>query len=453
MSRPALAATLALVLSAGSHEANARDYDLDPDRWNGLGYLVTTANEARVTLDVSNAIDLGALEPEHVLVLLYPTGPLPLDDLFAFVESGGYLIVADDQGSSRQLLERVGIRRRDAGPAGHLAFWDQQEGFPILRPAGTHFLFYNVEQVVANYPAALTIPEPASNLRPILSFEGGREHFAVEAELGAGKLLAVADPSIFLNDMLRRFYGDKQFAANALRLYCQREPCGATLVRPGATFTGKFDAERARLGGLPKEIRARVEELNEALATFSSAVAEPPNAIAVAAVIAALLVLLATRVRGRERVGVSGLLPSVPSQLSSPALDDARGLVAQRGEADFSHLAQTLGEYALERARRADLASVVRVPHDTPERDQLRAALLRVEAETASLRSRQPPIWSADRFLRLHDDVQVLLRNTPDAGRHRTGRGDPATARRPSGSPSLAGAAAPRQTAGVTPRT
>jgi len=418
-----LALACCLTLAAGP--AHARDYDLDPDRWNGLGYLVTTADEARVTLDTSNAIDLGALEPDDVLVILYPTSNLPVDDLLAFVASGGYLILADDQGTSAALLDKVGIRRRDAGPTGHLAFWDQQEGFPILRPAGTHFLFYNVQQVVANYPAALRIPESAGNLHPILSFEGGREHFAVEAELGGGKLLAIADPSIYLNDMLRRFYGDKQFAANSLRLYCQREPCTATLVRPGATFSGTFDSERARLGGLPKEVRARIEELNEALGLFSHEVAEPPYAVIVAAAIAALLLLYAARLRGRERIGVMGLLPSVPSQVSSPALDDARGLVAQRGEADFSHLAQTLGEHALERARRADLAAWVRAPHDSPvgegARDQLRAALLRVEAETASLRSRQPPIWSADRFLRLHDDVQVLLRNTPDAGRRRAG--------------------------------
>jgi len=436
MKLPLLVAMLTLAFTAGAH---ARDYDLDPERWNGLGYLVTTADEARVTLTTDNALDLAALEPDDVLVLLYPTGPLPIDDLLAFVESGGYLIVADDQGTSKALLEKVGIRRRDSGPAGHLAFWDQQEGFPILRPAGTHFLFYNVTQVVANYPAALTIPVPAPNLKPILSFEGGREHFAVEAELGGGKLLAIADPSIFLNDMLRRFYGDKQFAANAMRLYCQREPCAAALVRPGATFSGHFDSERARLGGIPKEIQARVDELNKALGFFSGEVAEPPYAVAIAAAIVAFLMLLAARVRGRERVAVMGLLPSVPSQFSSPALDDARGLVAQRGEADFSHLALTLGEFALDRGRHAGLDDLLPsrdASHDQ-SREQVRAALLRVQAETASLRSRQPPIWSADRFLRLHDDVQVILRSVGDSGRHRLGRGA-----RPSEQPARASAAA-----------
>lgn len=408
---------LFMVLAASP--ARARDYDLDEERWNGLGYLLTTAEEARVHLTLGDAVDLSSLEPEDVLVVLYPTTPLPIDDLLAFVETGGYLVVADDLGVSAPLLERFGVRRLDAGPTAQLAYWDHQEGFPILKPAGQHFLFFNVQQLIANHPAALIIDRPRDGLRPILSFEGGREHFAIEATLGEGRVLLLSDPSIFLNDMLRRFYGDKQFVANALRLYCQREPCGARLVRPGAAWQGRFDAERARLGGLPKQIEAHVEAINEALAALSSALAEPPWAVLLAGLVVLGLLVLAARTRGRERVQTTGLLTAVPPQSSSPALDEARGLVIQRQEADFSHLGLILGEHALERARHADLTTFARAPVDDPARAELRASLLRVEAETASLRSRQPPIWSADRFLRLHEDVQVLARFLPEAGRAR----------------------------------
>lgn len=408
-----------LFMTLGATNGRAKDYDLDSERWNGLGYLLTTAEEARVALDVGDVVDLSTLEPEDVLVVLYPTTPLPVDDLLSFVESGGYLVIADDLGLARPLLERLGVKRRDAGPTAHLAFWDHQEGFPIMRPAGEHFLFFNVQQVVVNHPSALTIDTPRDGLRPILSFDGGREHFVVEATLGGGRVLALSDPSIFLNDMLRRFYGDKQFVANALRLYCQREPCSAHLVRPEASWRGRFDAERARLGSLPKEIEARVQEINEALAWFSSELAEPPWALALPGLLLLALIVLAARVRGRERVPVSGLVTAVPPHLSSPALDEARGLVVQRHEADFSHLALILCEHTLERAQRVDLGTFARTPPDGHEHERLRASLLRVEAETASLRSRQPPIWSADRFLRLHEDVQVLVRFLPEAGRAR----------------------------------
>lgn len=447
--KPQVPAGVLLALAFGLSTAHARDYDLDPDRWNGLGYLLTTAAEARVTLDTEPAIDLAALEPDDVLVILYPTRPLPVDDLLAFVDSGGYVVLADDHGAARPLLERLGIGRREAGPSSHLAYWDHQEGFALMRPAGKHFLFYNVDEVVANYPASLTISSPNPALVPVLSYDGGREHFAIEASLGRGKLLALADPSIFLNDMLRRFYGDKQFIANALRVYCQREPCAARLIGPDATWSGRFDAERARLGGLPKEIEARVDELDEVLAELSAEAAVPPVAVVIALLAGAALVLVMARVRGRERLGVGGLVPSVPSQISSPALDDARGLVAQRGEADFSHLALSLGEFALERARKADLEALVRRPDPEPppiadptrttsaasppaptERDRLRAALLRVQTETASLRSQQPTVWSADRFLRLYDDVQVLLHSSARRGALPRIRGDREDARR-----------------------
>jgi len=417
--KPLVTCLVGLVLSGLDAPVHARDYDLDPERWNGLGYFLTTAAEARVTLAQGDVVDLSELAPEDVLVLLYPTAPLPVSDLLAFVETGGYVIVADDHGSAQALLRPLGITRRDAGPTTPQRLWEAQDGFPIVAPAGEHFLFFNVTEVVANYPAALGIDESRAGLQPLLSFQGGREHFAIEASLGSGRALAIADPSIFLNDMLHRFYGDKQFVANVLRLYCQREPCRARLVRPGATWSGHFDADRARQGSRVKQLEVRVTELNQALAELSAALAEAPWALALAGLALLFVILLSARVRAREHGQVMRLLPSVPSQASSPALDDARGLVAQRHEADFSHLALKLGELSLERWHRADIAAFLATLPDAAQREQLQAALLRVSAETASLRSPQPPIWSAARFLRLHEDVQLLGRSCLDAPRGR----------------------------------
>ena len=47
------------------------------------------------------------------------------------------------------------------------------------------------------------------------------------------------DPSMFINQMLRRFYGNKQFAANVMRLYCEPEACRVKLARPLTTSTGR----------------------------------------------------------------------------------------------------------------------------------------------------------------------------------------------------------------------
>jgi hypothetical protein len=95
---------------------------------------------------------------------------------------------------------------------------------------------------------------------------------------------------------------------------------------------------------------------------------------------------------------------------SSPGVDEAQGLVAQRGDADFSQLARVLAESAVERARKADLDGRIRDNRvsDATSRDALGAAWLRIQAEAASLRDPHAPRWSAERFLRLFTDARAV---------------------------------------------
>jgi len=428
----ALACLVAAALSAGPARGEPRDdgdYGLDSERWNGLGYLLATAEEARVHVSVE-PVDLAALRPDDVLVVIDPAADLPSQDLLAFVEAGGYLVLADELGRAAPILERLGVARRDGPPADHRERWEGQDGFPVVHPAGKHFLFFNVKDLTLNYPASLLLEgeprgDPEVTRTPVLSYEGGREHVVVEADYGDGKILLLADPSVFLNDMLRRFYGDKQFVANVLRLYCVREPCAAHLVRPGTPFIGHFDPDRARLGSLPREIEALVEELNRVLGEASREAAEVPWSPTWVAVVAGLALLLAVRVLGRERVRVRGLVPAWSAMGSSPALDEAQGLVAQRGDADFSQLAKVLAEAAVERGRKADLDGRIRegrLDTTTISRDALGAAWLRVQAEAQSLKDPHAPRWSSERFLRLHADARavgaVLTRRSPAPPSH-----------------------------------
>jgi hypothetical protein len=413
------ASVMALALAASTLAWPARaepgtDYGLDSERWNGLGYLLSTAEEARVKLSVE-AVDLAALRPDDVVIVIDPAADFPVQDLLAFVDAGGFLIVADELGRAAPLLERLGVVRKDGAPPDHRERWEDQEGFPIVHPAGKHFLFFNVKDLVLNYPSTFVLgaePEgdPEVTRTPVLSYEGGREHVVVEANYGAGKVLLLADPSVFLNDMLRRFYGDKQFVANVLRLYCVREPCAARLARPGTPFVGHFDPDRARLGSLPREIEAFVEEVNRVLGEVSREAAEAPWSPLWVGVVAALGLLLAARVLGRERLRVRGLVPSLSAMGSSPGVDEAQGLVAQRGDADFSQLARVLAESAVERARKADLDGRIRDNRvsDATSRDALGAAWLRIQAEAASLRDPHAPRWSAERFLRLFTDARAV---------------------------------------------
>lgn len=437
---------LAALLAASASARAEPDYDLSPDTWNGLGYLLTTATEAKVTVSTPPSVDLAALSPEDIVFVVYPRKPLPVTDLMAFVESGGYLLVADDRGSASELFAAAGLTRKDDGPGDHGALWADQRGFLRLTPAGEHFLFFNVEEVIANHPAALTFsdapgasPRPASRV-PVLSFEGGREHLLVEVNHGRGKLIAIADASLFINDMLRRFYGNKQLAANLLRYPCLREPCTATLVAADTGFTGRFDTEKARLGSTRKDIADLVSLLNDAVAEASRALAEPTRATWVAGalgLVLAVLLLLLWRA-GRSRLS---LLRGPAAQTeSSPMIDEVRGLLAQAHEGDFGALAPTLASHGVELARRHRLHDLSRrAPEPNAGWDEaLMAALIRVESEAVGLSSKEAGVWSAERLLKLHEDVETLRRAALESHSATKGRPRPVPSQNPPG-----GAASP----------
>ena len=63
------------------------DYAADADAWNGLGYLETTAAEARVQLRRVATLDLGRLVSGDVLLWVFPSaavGAVGADDADAF---------------------------------------------------------------------------------------------------------------------------------------------------------------------------------------------------------------------------------------------------------------------------------------------------------------------------------------------------------------------------------
>lgn len=422
--------TLALASVIGQP---APDYQLDPEPWNGLGYLATTATEAKVELTTTTSLDLAALAPDDTIILVYPTAQLPIEDLLAFVDTGGFLVVADDFGSTEPLLARAGIGRVPAPPpAPNQRLVEGQPGLPILTPAGEHFLFFRVEEVVANHPAALVTTSPAAQtVRPILSFPDGTHHLIAESPLGDGALLAIADPSILLNEMQRRYYGNKQLAANVLRYYCKREPCKATLLLPGGSFTGHFDAASHRLGTLPKDLREAIDALDESLADASEALATPPIAWFVVLAAAAVGIVLGLFAVARFRRPAAMPLPSMsPADLQAPALEEARGLVTQRFEADFGNMAETLANHGLDLIGAYDLEKLAHDPKasDLSPRDKqhLGDAVLRVRSEAASLHSHKSPVVPAERFLRLFADVDLLQRFARGRRRARPGA-SPAT--------------------------
>src|SRR5262249_38598660 len=81
-------------------------------------------------------------------------------------------------------------------PPGQTPRYQDLPGLPVAR-AENHPVTQGVQRVVANHPAALR----GQVGKPVLSFAPG-EALCVEIEVGRGRLFALADPSVLINNML-----------------------------------------------------------------------------------------------------------------------------------------------------------------------------------------------------------------------------------------------------------
>ncbi|MCB9728964.1 MAG: hypothetical protein H6746_10855 [Deltaproteobacteria bacterium] len=411
---PVLAALAVCTVGPRAAAATPEDYSLDADAWNGVGYLLATAAEAKVALEPVDVLDLGRLRPGGVLVWLAPPPDLPVDALLSFVRDGGYLIMADDTGAADPLFEALGLERRPGPPSSHDTWYQSADGIPLLTPQREHFLFFNVEQVAANYPSAL---RGAGDV--VLGFDDSDEALIVERRLGQGAVLAIADPSMFLNEMLRRFYGNKQLAANALRLYCDAPDCRARLLGPHTRVTGTYRSGVGRLGRLPMVIDEAVALLNGLLGAIDRRLARQPlNDLLAWTALLLLALVVASRLRARRTPPAAPPL-GVQALVSSPVRQEAMGLVLGRGDADFAEPSRVLLDEA---ARLAELPAIAALSSEQaatspPASDEAhradetaRNALLRIHREADSLLQSSPTLVSAERFLRLLADVGTVSR-------------------------------------------
>lgn len=207
-----------------------------------------------VSLDLSMAetLDWGKIDEKRVLLLIAPRVP-PTDDaltsLVRFVEAGGRLIVVDDFLQGPAWMRPFGILRGDDNGT-TAEYYEQLQQFPLVHVDPTEdaketarrwmapgakvtpadFLGHNIKgPIVLNHPSALRVVDGLPEGRAAVLW--GRYlqtdlGWLAEADRGNGRVLAVADASVFINAMVSRFHENKQFAANVLRYYCVLDrPC------------------------------------------------------------------------------------------------------------------------------------------------------------------------------------------------------------------------------------
>jgi hypothetical protein len=287
-----LAILTALALQLGPVASSAWAAPLDPggEDWEGLADFLRLAQKELDSRRVvtTERIDLGDLSPDDTLVLVHPERELDSDELEFFLHAGGNVVLLDDFGTGDAVLAHFHMQRVPL-PARPAKMLRGNPAFAVAEPASSHPAVSDVAHVVTNHASGIS----DYGLKPLLVVQGQGEPnvlLAAVGAVGAGHFVAVGDPSIVMNTMLR-YPGNRAFALSLVRFAAgDAARRGRVFVLANEfTITGRY-GENAVAGGLRRSFRGIVDGFRQGVSPL-------------AAYLAALLVGLGIVVWASARAG------------------------------------------------------------------------------------------------------------------------------------------------------
>jgi len=428
----AISAAAALFWSSVSVSslAWAKGFEVADTSWEGTSELYALAQQelGKDKVEVLASADFDHLGKNDSLLILHPERELDYNELSAFLRAGGRMAVLDDRGEAAHFLARFQIHRVEAprNPAQSLR---DNPKLAIAVPAveqvagqeqNRHPVVTGVDRVVTNHPTALVHP----NLTQVLKIPALGEPDATLAVTGiiakSGRLFAMGDPSVVINEMLR-YPGNRAFASGLLKYLVEND---AGVSRGGKLYIlandfgqkGHFGGSRGALGELSNLSQTLTEfttelEKNGLPGTLSLALA------ALAGTGALAWAIQYSSRRYRRSVPRYALAPLLVAQgglagraavLSAPTTDPALVLLELRSALSEA-LAQRLGlsrlaspEQIIAELGQKPLLSATRVPE--------LAALFRALAEgQPSILARKRLKLDKDRLANLSRKVMEIL--------------------------------------------
>jgi hypothetical protein len=242
----------------------AKAFEISDSGWEGTSELYALAQQelGKARVEVLASVDYEHLAKDDGLLVLHPETELDYNELSAFLRAGGRMAVLDDRGEAAHFLARFQIHRVEAprNPAQSLR---DNPDLAIAVPAveqvagqeqNRHPVVVGVDRVVTNHPTALVHP----NLTQVLKIPATGEPDATLAVTGiiakSGRLFAMGDPSVVINEMLR-YPGNRAFAGGLLKYLVEND---AGVSRGGKLYIvandfsqkGHFGGSRGPLGEL-----------------------------------------------------------------------------------------------------------------------------------------------------------------------------------------------------------
>lgn len=242
------------------------DYDFRTEDWNGTQGVFEMTQMLGYDASIKTTLDFSTLKVADVLVIFYPLQELKVKELTRFVIDGGRILIADDFGWSESFLKRLDIYRVSSNLLRHRHFYNNRLEAPIFLSDGTHPLLHKVNAVVGNHPAALL-----NNGGPVLKYDDGTG-FVYDMNLGKGKVIVVADPSIFINQMLA-LKDNRIFVENTFRYLCkphEKEGCNISTFSKDFEQKGSYVSKSEQSSILLNVIDATNKVLGEVSALILS---------------------------------------------------------------------------------------------------------------------------------------------------------------------------------------
>ena len=244
--------------------ARAKGFEIADTSWEGTSELYALAQRelGKPRVEVLASLDFEHLGKDDGLLVLHPERELDYNELSAFLRAGGRMAVLDDRGEAAHFLARFQIHRVEA-PQHPAQVLRDNPNLAIAIPAveqvagqeqNRHPVVLGVDRVVTNHPTALVHP----NLTQVLKIPALGEPDATLAVTGiiakSGRLFAMGDPSVLINEMLR-YPGNRAFASGLLKYLVENDAGtsrGGKLYIVANEFAqkGHFGGARGALGEL-----------------------------------------------------------------------------------------------------------------------------------------------------------------------------------------------------------
>ena len=144
-------------------------------------------------------------------MVVHPIRALPAGELAKFMRRGGRVAVADDSGAGARFFGTFGMTLARPSPSSPQLF-RRNPALPIASPIIAHALADGVGGLVTNHPEILQHP----SLTPIFGLAGEQGAVVLSGAVGQGRLVAISDASVLINNMLE-LGGNRAFARNLAR--------------------------------------------------------------------------------------------------------------------------------------------------------------------------------------------------------------------------------------------